>query len=94
MTLSMTIKLSWAGDREQLEEWSRTELYCLKCGRQGVWQRDDEADFYEENDHLCPGCASEFTLPCRLEDVSRDPEYMQRLELINEAEESERKGDK
>ena len=36
------------------EDWEKTELYCPKCGHQGVWR--DEDDNEEGTCYLCASC--------------------------------------
>jgi hypothetical protein len=43
-------------------EWTRTELFCPKCGKQPVFEEKGEGDYYVGADHCCTACGHNFTL--------------------------------
>ena len=40
------------------EEWLKTDLFCVDCGRQYVWMCPERDDYYQGEQFICEDCGS------------------------------------
>lgn len=45
------------------EHWVSTSYYCMKCGSQSMWNRDDGGDYYQGEQFMCQACGYSWNLP-------------------------------
>lgn len=64
------------------EYWEKTELYCPRCGKQEIWLRIDNGDFYIGNQHICIVCKSTFYLPKGIRDILEEHDEKRLMHLI------------
>jgi len=44
------------------EEYEKTEFYCFRCGKKGVWEGVCPGDYYLGQTWMCEYCGEDFTM--------------------------------
>jgi len=65
--MKTTFEVSYTTHSYQ-ETWIKGDLCCPKCGLKGVWEKQEQGDYYCGSDYLCPTCGAEFTI--QLQDIN------------------------
>ena len=46
-----------------MDNWKKSDLYCLNCGKKKLWFNDNGGDYYQGETYLCVKCDCQFNLP-------------------------------
>lgn len=57
--MKILIKYTW-GDLERT--YIKGELFCPKCGKQSIYEEQEEGDYYLGSDFYCSECDHDFTI--------------------------------
>lgn len=68
------------------ERWDECDYHCPNCGKQMVWERQGDGDYYMGVDYLCLSCQHRFYLPVGTVDTLNDDSDRQRLKHLTEIE--------
>lgn len=82
--LNVTIK--YKAGHSYTHPYDKTDLYCLHCGKQGLWCCRDGGDYYVGETYYCMACEHSVNLPGEPRKV--EDEYTQVVAHIKAATET------
>lgn len=73
------IKRSFLAGHEKIVVFTKTDYFCMNCGKKEVWD-DDCDDFYQGTNFVCFACGSEWANPIGVKDCDWFDQIKKQLE--------------
>ena len=58
----MKVLNEYPGSHHYIENYEKSEYFCIHCGAQEVWQEQSGGDYYCGPEYFCTACSHRFTM--------------------------------